>query len=570
MKRVLGNTTFPLLFFGVILTTVVLQFYYHVKKSHLEVEEQNSLRRAEVVGRKISEFVVTSNLVSQFVAEDLKGQSQFTQSKIEQSLKRYLSSSPSDLIYGIGIWFNPYKFDKKTKLFGPYVKRAGDQPKITYEWNTEEYNYPQQEWYMRGFANGDSSIFIEPYFDSGLVYVTNTRALINNNNEVIGAITVDLVLTQLQDLISPFNVDEGSILYIKNRAGNLLAHPMGSAYLETVHVDPNQRSKTLLDFRARDIAAAFGLERMKYFRQEVVNNELGWTVVVDSSEAHLLKSLRKIQAAFVLGLLIFWFLTFLILKNASDRKREALLNQQTIEMTRAQLAQTAKMAALGEMAASVAHEINNPLAIISAHAQALKVSVEKNDLQPEKILTQTAKIIKTVDRISSIIRGLRSFARSGENDPFAPDSLRTLVQDSVSFCSERIRLLGIDLKVSEVPDLTINCRINQLSQVLLNLLSNSADAVTMFDEKWISVDFEFQEDTLVRIYITDSGTGIPAAIVEKMMTPFYTTKEVGKGTGLGLSISKGIIEEHKGQLSYIKDHPHTRFCIELPLVSSKA
>lgn len=570
MKRVLGNATFPLLFFGVILTAVVLQFYFHVKKSHLEVEEQNSLRRAEVVDRKISEFVVTSNLVSEFVAEDLKGQSEFTQSKIEQSLKRYLSSSPADLIYGVGIWFSPYKFDRKTKLFGPYVRRAGDRSEITYEWNTEEYNYPQQEWYLRGFANGDSSVFIEPYFDSDLIYVTNARALINKDQEIIGVITVDLVLTQLQDLISPFNTSEGSILYIKNRAGSLLAHPMGSAFLKKVHANPNLLSKTLLDFQANDIAEAFGLERTKFLKQEVKNKELGWTVVVESSEAHLLKRLGKIQTAFVVGLLIFWFLTFLILKNASDRKREALLNQQTIAMTRAQLAQTAKMAALGEMAGSIAHEINNPLPIIAAHAHALRVSAEKGDFQSEKILTQTAKIIKTVDRISSIIRGLRSFARTGENDPFNPESLKTLVQDSVSFCSERIRLLGINLKVSEIPDLTINCRINQLSQVLLNLLSNSADAVSILPEKWISVDFEVLEGALVRLYITDSGSGIPDDVVEKMMTPFYTTKDVGKGTGLGLSISKGIIEEHRGQLIYIKDHPHTRFCIELPLVSNKA
>ena len=120
---------------------------------------------------------------------------------------------------------------------------------------------------------------------------------------------------------------------------------------------------------------------------------------------------------------------------------------------------------------------------------------------------------------------------------------------------------NIILKVSEIPQVTVLAREAQLAQVLLNLLNNSFDAVEEITNKWVSIDV-IDKDKKFQIRVTDSGAGIPSEILDKVMYPFFTTKEVGKGTGLGLSISKGIVEEHKGRIFIDPSMQNTCFVIE--------
>ena len=109
----------------------------------------------------------------------------------------------------------------------------------------------------------------------------------------------------------------------------------------------------------------------------------------------------------------------------------------------------------------------------------------------------------------------------------------------------------------------MNCRSTQIEQVLLNLLSNSYDAIVNTPGPWILIVVKSNGQT-AEISVTDSGKGIAPEIVSKIMQPFYTTKEVGKGTGLGLSISLGIIKSHHGEFYYDQNSKNTRFVIQLP------
>ena len=231
------------------------------------------------------------------------------------------------------------------------------------------------------------------------------------------------------------------------------------------------------------------------------------------------------------------------------------------------LVQASKMSTLGEMAGGIAHEINNPLAIISGKAHQLKSQLMRNGLDPESGIRNLEKIEATALRISKIIRGLRSFSRNSDHDPFIPTPLNSIIEDTLELCRERFKNHSIELRVSEIPDLSFSCRSAQISQVLLNLLNNAHDAIETKDEKWVALEIFHDAETLT-VQVTDSGNGIPPAVVEKMMQPFFTTKEVGKGTGLGLSISKGIIEEHGGTLSLDSECPNTRFIVQIPLKSA--
>ena len=129
-------------------------------------------------------------------------------------------------------------------------------------------------------------------------------------------------------------------------------------------------------------------------------------------------------------------------------------------------------------------------------------------------------------------------------------------------CHERFKTNGVNLTVGEVPDVFIRCRATQISQVLINLLNNSYDAIETLPEKWVKVELDAGSER-ARIRIVDSGLGIPLEIRDKILNPFFTTKEIGKGTGLGLSVSKGIIDEHGGVLSVPENVKNTTFEIEL-------
>jgi C4-dicarboxylate-specific signal transduction histidine kinase len=231
-----------------------------------------------------------------------------------------------------------------------------------------------------------------------------------------------------------------------------------------------------------------------------------------------------------------------------------------------QLTQSSKMASLGEMAGGIAHEINSPLAAIQMWAEHLKEAGENGKADLPLILETTDIIEKTASRITKIVKGLRAFARDGKQDPFISSSLQEILHDTIGFCGEKIRAAGVQLDVAfPQHDVRIDCRSTQISQVLLNLINNAFDAVAGLDEKWIRVEL-VENLHHVEIIVTDSGKGVPSEFREKIMQPFFTTKETGKGTGLGLSISRGLIESHYGRLTINSDSPNTSFVITLPKV----
>jgi signal transduction histidine kinase len=250
----------------------------------------------------------------------------------------------------------------------------------------------------------------------------------------------------------------------------------------------------------------------------------------------------------------------LVVQDVSERVRA----EKTILEQQVRAAAASKMASLGEMAAGIAHEINNPLAIISGDAQQLKEIVEGDELEKTNLGELASRVDQTAHRISKIIRSLRFFARDGQEDPFEEAPVAQIVSDTMEFCRQRFSVHAIDLRLHPISEeLTIECRAVQIGQVLLNLLNNAHDAVEGLSERWIELSIADQVDW-VRIAVTDSGKGIAPELHAKILEPFFTTKEVGKGTGLGLSISKGIIEAHRGKLYVDGNWPHTRFVMELP------
>lgn len=225
---------------------------------------------------------------------------------------------------------------------------------------------------------------------------------------------------------------------------------------------------------------------------------------------------------------------------------------------------TAKLVSIGEMAAGIAHEINNPLAIIQGSSDQIEKIATKSETDIAKLIEYNTKIQKTVGRISKIIRSLKGLARNGENDPFISFTFGSILEPCIEITRQRFRDEKVTLEIMPYdPNLLFLGQEIQLSQVLMNLLNNAFDAAIENEHpRWVKIEI-FVAHEYADVRISDSGKGIPLHIKNRIMEPFFTTKPINKGTGLGLSISKNILENHQGALILDENAEFTTFIMRL-------
>jgi signal transduction histidine kinase len=228
-----------------------------------------------------------------------------------------------------------------------------------------------------------------------------------------------------------------------------------------------------------------------------------------------------------------------------------------------------QLAALGELAAGVAHEINNPINGIINYAQILVNKTDKSD----RVHDIAARLIKEGDRIARIVEGLLSFARRRHEDK-AVISIDEILSDSMALTAAQLRNDNITINTDLPKNLpSIRAQAHEIEQVFVNIISNARHALNQkfpnpHEDKILEVTAEqiiSNGQPCVRVSFKDNGCGIPAAVIDKVMNPFFSTKTEGKRTGLGLSISHGIVEEHGGRLRIESEEGlHTIVVMELP------
>ena len=246
-----------------------------------------------------------------------------------------------------------------------------------------------------------------------------------------------------------------------------------------------------------------------------------------------------------------------VIRDLTEQKRlEAY-----VETSRTQMLSSARLSALGTMAGGIAHEVNNPLAVIHALASDLA----EDEGGSEQVRADAQRIVQYADRIDGIVKSLLYLARDGAGDPFAAAPVAGIVGRALDLLAARFRQHSVTLTTSPIdPGLRIECREVQISQIVSNLLQNAFDAVQEKPgDRWVRLEVATETGRVI-LSVVDSGDGMPPEVKARIMEPFFTTKPVGKGTGLGLSLSRKIAEEHGGTLTLGERCGHTCFTLCLP------
>jgi predicted ATPase/signal transduction histidine kinase/tRNA A-37 threonylcarbamoyl transferase component Bud32 len=230
-----------------------------------------------------------------------------------------------------------------------------------------------------------------------------------------------------------------------------------------------------------------------------------------------------------------------------------------------QLRQQQRLESLGTLASGIAHEINNPVQGIMNYAELITAHVDDRDT----VIEFTSEIAHETQRVATIVRNLLAFSRQERDQGLEPTDLATLVTGTLSLMQAVLRKDHIRIDI-EVPPLPIRCRVQQIQQIILNLVTNARDALNQHypeidARRKIEIRGESAPGSRVRIIVEDHGPGIPDDVIAHIFDPFFTTKGRDKGTGLGLSVSHGIAKEHGGEiLVETRLGIGTRFIVELP------
>lgn len=268
-------------------------------------------------------------------------------------------------------------------------------------------------------------------------------------------------------------------------------------------------------------------------------------------------------------------------EEAIKAKDQAIKANDQLKNAQSHLVHSEKMAALGEMVSGIGHEINNPINFVLNNVVGLTKSLDgvkgildkvlsvdesgervKQVMNPywDKSKENLDSIKEGVERIADIVKSLRNFSRHGEGDLKDVD-INEIVRGTLRIMAHNMQEVHFETKFKPVS--TIACSPSQISQVILNLVSNAVYAATM-NKEGPAVTITIDEDpNYVLVKISDNGPGIPEKVKDKIFEPFFTTKPVGEGSGLGLSICYRIVQEHKGKLEFETGPLGTDFYIKL-------
>jgi len=256
---------------------------------------------------------------------------------------------------------------------------------------------------------------------------------------------------------------------------------------------------------------------------------------------------------------------FISLKDLKNIKEKEFI----IQSQRTQIVEQNKFSFLGEMAAGIAHEINNPLTVIYSTNLLFEKALTNKSISSQKLIELINKSKKQIVKITDIITSLRNLSSGMNTTEQNNFSLTEVIKEAISLAKVRDRSKTIIFQFYPKKEFSIFGNRGEILQVFINLLNNSIDELEKDTAPWITIKI-IEDPNIVQIRVTDSGEGISSSHQEKIFLPMFSTKNPGQGTGLGLSLSKAYVEKSNGQLTYLADQKNTCFQLSFPTIANQS
>lgn len=407
--------------------------------------------------------------------------------------------------------------------------------------------YSDAEWFKKAMQ---SQVFISDVFTGlrGMPHFIVAVKRTYGSREWLLRSTIDFVA--FNSLVESTRMGTTGSAFILNRKGEFQTRPRIEAFVQKDRILEFMSKRSLEErvaaFQQRDPSGKHFL----YVLTPLKNGE--WILVYQQDEddayADLYRARRWAFVIVLLGGLVIVATSVALSRRMvhrierADREKE-MMNEQIIE--------AGKLASVGELAAGIAHEINNPVAIMVEEAGWIEDLLEEEELKGSANVDEFRRAVRQIQtqgrRCKEITHKLLSFAR--KTDPKLKEvQLNELVQEMAALCEQRARFSNVRMELHLDPQLPTVCvSPSEMQQVLLNLINNALDAMEKTGGK-IDITTRVDGDRVV-VDVADTGPGIPQANLGRIFDPFFTTKPVGKGTGLGLSICYGIIHKIGGDIS---------------------
>jgi len=416
----------------------------------------------------------------------------------------------------------------------------------------------QQAWILRATIDPNR---LEEIIRSARIGRTGDAYLVNQQAWILRA-TIDP--NRLEEIIRSARIGRTGDAYLVNRQGVFQTRSrFEGAVLSKANLDTRQFGGRITVIEMKDHTGEDCLYAGSWL------NDNKWLLVINQQPLELLSrlfALRQMEMVIItLGVLGIVATTIFTTRLVINRLKRTDLEM--IELN-AQLVQSDKLAALGKMAAGVAHEINNPLAVILQKTGWMEDLLEEEDFQNcenlDEFQKSIAKIEEHVERARKVVHNMLGYARRME--PRQEDvDVNDTIQQTITLLENHARINNIDIQIDLADSIPIIASDQaQLQQVFLNLLNNAIDAIGSNG----SIDVvSLREDDRIVVRIKDDGPGLSDEMIRKIFDPFYTTKEPGKGTGLGLWVSHSIMAKMGGNI-HVKNNPDRGaiFTVEIPIV----
>lgn len=417
----------------------------------------------------------------------------------------------------------------------------------------------------------------------------------NGEGKILGAIALKLELTELQQAWK----SGGETVFVSNKDGVVVLSSNSEWLYQTLSpITKESRAKILAGKQfsnqplnpvkwQKDAAGNIIYNGATYMHVTSPVSEIGWQIHYLAEETRVQE--RALFSVIIGGIAIsLWLTIFAFMRSkrirmaleASQQDRRLLqatnvkleqeieerrMAEQMLEKAQSALARASKLAALGQLSASVTHELGQPIAAMRNYLTAAEL--DNNNYDHTKTLERLGAI---VIRMEHITKQLRFFAKPGE-DQLELIDLRDVLNGARELITHTLSANEVELKtnISDKPGIIKGNRL-RLEQVLINLINNSIAAMEQSLISQLKVSIKNKDDHVI-LEVADTGTGVGDRTIEKLQEPFHTTRESGRGMGLGLAISAAIVKEHEGQLSVENLHSGgARFILQLPLARQES